>query len=41
VAWGSATASFAVEGFSTDGVAKATEKNVEGRVATLRKLTSF
>lgn len=41
VAWGSATASFAVEGFSTAGVAKATEKSVEGRVASLRKLTSF
>ncbi|MBS0617456.1 MAG: sugar kinase [Spirochaetes bacterium] len=41
VAWGSAVASFAVEGFSTTGVAKATKAAVEKRVAILRKLTAF
>lgn len=41
VAWGSAVASFSVEGFSTTGVAKATKASVQKRVEVLRKLTSF
>ncbi|GAB4445776.1 MAG: PfkB family carbohydrate kinase [Turneriella sp.] len=41
VAWGSATASFAVEGFSTTGIAKADKAGIEKRVAALRKLSSF
>ena len=41
VAWGSAVASFSVEGFSTTGVAKATKAGVQKRVEVLRKLTSF
>ena len=41
LAWGSAVASFAVEGFSTAGVAKATKKAVEARVAVIKKLTHF
>lgn len=41
VAWGSAVASFSVEGFSTSGVAKATKANVEKRVEVLRNLSAF
>ncbi|MBV6493700.1 MAG: hypothetical protein LDLANPLL_01723 [Turneriella sp.] len=41
VSWGSAVASFAVEGFSTDGVAKATRKNIETRMSVIKKLTAF
>ncbi len=41
VSWGSAVASFAVEGFSTAGVAKATKKAIEARVAALKKLSAF
>jgi sugar/nucleoside kinase (ribokinase family) len=41
VAWGSATASFAVEGFSTTGIAKANKAAIEKRVEALRKLSSF
>ena len=41
VAWGSATASFSVEGFSTTGIAKADKAGIEKRVEVLRKLSSF
>lgn len=41
VVWGSAVASFAVEGFSTTGVAKATKASVQKRVAAIRALTHF
>lgn len=41
VAWGSATASFAVEGFSTTGIAKADKAGIEKRVDALRKLSAF
>ncbi len=41
VAWGSAVASFAVEGFSTSGVAKADKKNIAKRVEVLKGLTAF
>jgi sugar/nucleoside kinase (ribokinase family) len=41
VAWGTATASFAVEGFGTTGIAKANKAEVEKRVEVLRKLSAF
>lgn len=41
ISWGSAVASFAVEGFSTAGVGKATKANVQKRVAVLRSLSAF
>jgi len=41
IAWGSAVASFAVEGFGTLGVDKADEKKVNARVEVIRKLTQF
>ena len=41
VAWGSATASFAVEGFSTSGIAKADKKSIVKRVEVLKGLSAF
>jgi sugar/nucleoside kinase (ribokinase family) len=41
VAWGSATASFSVEGFSTTGIARADKAKIEQRVQVIRKLSSF
>lgn len=41
IAWGSATASFAVEGFSTSGIGNATKAKIEKRVAVLKNISSF
>ncbi|MCX7631863.1 MAG: PfkB family carbohydrate kinase [Turneriella sp.] len=41
VAWGTATASFAVEGFATTGIARATKEKIAERVEVLRQLSAF
>jgi sugar/nucleoside kinase (ribokinase family) len=41
LAWGSAVASFSVEGFSTTGISKMTKKSIAARVDAIRHLTAF